>query len=179
MAGILETKPLIPRAQFLTGEAIPCPGDSLEAIRGNILATRFAHAVSSTGATCKRPLNFLQRTAAQICSGHGDILLKGLHRKFHLIGRLHICRERFRFTPRRSQNLIALLHQKTSIYLVSGLYHCTLTSFVTISFRFNPIGRTGNHHLLDSFPCNRMFQIISRLHNFLKFFTNQYSLIFQ
>ena len=49
---ILETKPLVSRAQFLAGEAIPCPGDSLEAIGGNIVATRFAHAVSSTGTTC-------------------------------------------------------------------------------------------------------------------------------
>ena len=58
-ADMLETKPLVPGAQFLAGDAVPCPGDSLEAKGGNIFAARFAHAVSTTGTTCKRSLNFL------------------------------------------------------------------------------------------------------------------------
>ena len=88
-ANILETKPLVPRAQFLAGDAVPCPGDCLEAIRGNILATRFAHAVSSTGTTCKRSLNFFQCSTAQIGSEYRDILLNGPDGKLHRIRRLH------------------------------------------------------------------------------------------
>ena len=123
----LETKPLIPRAQFLAGDAIPCPGDSLEAIGGNILATRFAHAVSSTGTTCKRSFNFFQGSTAQIGSNHRDILLNGPDGKLNRIRRLHTGRKGLGFPPRGSQNLIALLQQETSICPFWRLHHCTHT----------------------------------------------------
>jgi hypothetical protein len=52
MTSCLETKPLVPGAKFLASNAVPCPGNSLKAILGNFFATRFAHAVSPTSATC-------------------------------------------------------------------------------------------------------------------------------
>jgi hypothetical protein len=124
----LETKPLVPRAQFLASNAVPCPGDSLEAVRGDILTTRFAQAVGSTGATCKRTLNFLQCSAAQIGSHHRDILLNGPDGKLHRIRRLHTGRKGLGFAPRGSQNLIALLQQETSIRPLRRLRCCSHAS---------------------------------------------------
>ena len=164
-AEILKTKPLISRAQFLAGDTVPCPGDSLEAIGGNIFATRFAHAVSPTGTTRKRSLNFFQCSAAQIGSKHRHVLLNGPDGELYRVRGLHTGRKGLGFTPRGSQNFVALLQQETSIRLFWSFHNCTHTrpSFT------NRSRRTSQFKVC---PWIRMFQMIPRLHIFLKFFCN-------
>jgi hypothetical protein len=51
---------LIPGAQFLAGKAVASPGDSFEAMRGNLAAASLAGAEGTAGATAQRVVNFLQ-----------------------------------------------------------------------------------------------------------------------
>ena len=158
----LETKPLVPRAQFLAGNAVPCPGDSLEAVRGDILATRFTDAVRTTGATCQRSLNFLQRSTTQIGSQHRDVLLDRPDRKLHGVRRLHTGRKCLGLTPRGRQNFLALLQQEASISLLWRLRCC--------SHAYSPFPNLTRKTSFMVCPWIRMFEMIPRLHYFLKFF---------
>jgi hypothetical protein len=159
----LETKPLVPRAQFLAGNTIPCPGDSLEAVGRNILATRFADAIRATGAARKRSLNFLQCSNAQIGRDHRYVLLDCPDRKLDGIRRLNARRKCLGCTPRGSQNLVPFLQQETSICLL-GRLHCRC------SHSYSPFPNLTRKTLFLVCPWIRMFEMIPRLHNFLKFF---------